>query len=197
MEWNTPWSMMVQVDRLNWNRTGTLVLASKGDLASGNWWELYLQMAPNTYGDPNVNVSSLCFSRHSAFNNVGNGNCTGANGQDVMPNGFNYNIIVTDSGTGASGLYSTTSALDIYINGVDKTFSAIAEVPSTSSFQAGFGSAIVTYSGGGTGYANSTAFTSSGGGANCNVTGTLYDRAAFQIRFLRMASTTAAPAPRH
>ena len=33
---------------------------------------------------------------------------------------------------------------------------------------------VVLYSGGGTGYANSAAFTSSGGGANCNVTGTLY-----------------------
>jgi hypothetical protein len=32
-----PWSMMVQVDRLNWNRTGTLVLASKGDLVNGNY----------------------------------------------------------------------------------------------------------------------------------------------------------------
>ncbi len=171
MEWNTPWSLMVQVDNLQWTRTGTLVLASKGDLASGNWWELYLQMAANTKGDAGVQLSQLCFARHSAFNNVGNGICTSAYGVDIMPNGFNYNIVVTDSGTGASGLYNTTSALDIYVNGLDKNTGAIAETPFTTSFQAGFGSAIVTYSGGGTGYANSTAFTSSGGGANCNIAG--------------------------
>ncbi len=171
MEWNTPWSLMVQVDNLQWTRTGTLVLASKGDLASGNWWELYLHMTANTKGDAGVQLSQLCFARHSAFNNVGNGICTSAYGVDIMPNGFNYNIVVTDSGTGASGMYNTTSALDIYVNGLDKNTGAIAETPFTTSYNAGFGSAIVTYSGGGTGYANSTAFTSSGGGANCNIAG--------------------------
>ena len=75
---------------------------------------------------------------HSAFINVSNGICTSAYGQDVMPNGFNYNIIVTDSGTGASGLYGTTSALDIYINGIDKTYSAIPEIPFTGSYQCRF-----------------------------------------------------------
>ena len=178
MEWNTPWSMMVQVDRLNWNRTGRLVLASKGDLASGNRWQLYLQMAANSLGDPNVQLSQLCFERYSSaiflpLLSVGteNGICTGAGDQDVMPNGFNYNIVVTDSGTGASGMYGTTSALDIYINGLDKT-TGITEVPFTGSYNAGFGDVGITYSSG-TGYANSTVFTSSGGGANCNVAGHL------------------------
>ena len=81
MEWNTPWSLMVQVDNLQWTRTGTLVLASKGDLASGNWWELYLHMTANTKGDAGVQLSQLCFARHSAFNNVGNGICTSAYGR--------------------------------------------------------------------------------------------------------------------
>ena len=180
MEWNTPWSMMVQVDRLNWNRTGRLVLASKGDLTSGNRWQLYLQMAANNLGDPNVQLSQLCFERYSSaiflpLISVGteNGICTSAGDQDVMPNGFNYNIVVTDSGTGASGMYSTTSALDIYINGLDKT-TGITEVPFTGSYNAGFGDVGITYSSGGTGYANSTVFTSSGGGANCNVAGHLF-----------------------
>ncbi len=31
MEWNTPWTMMLQVNKLNWDHTGKLVLASKGD----------------------------------------------------------------------------------------------------------------------------------------------------------------------
>ena len=177
IEWNTPWSMMVQVDRLNWNRTGTLVLASKGDLVTGNWWELYLQMAATTLGDTGVQLSQLCFSRHSSatapniYSSVSNGICTSANGLDVMPNGFNYNIIVTDSGTGASGMYSTTSALDIYVNGLEKT-TGIPQIPFTGSYQYGFGAVGIAYSGG-TGYANSTAFTSSGGGTNCNVAGTL------------------------
>jgi hypothetical protein len=178
IEWNTPWSMMVQVDRLNWNRTGTLVLASKGDLATGNWWELYLQMAANTLGDTGVQLSQLCFSRHSSAtvpnlysSSVSNGICTSANGLDAMSNGFNYNIIVTDSGTGASGMYSTTSALDIYVNGLEKT-TGIPQIPFSGSYQYGFGAVGIAFSGG-TGYANSTAFTSSGGGANCNVTGNL------------------------
>ena len=176
IEWNTPWSMMVQVDRLNWNRTGTLVLASKGDLASGSSWALYLQMTANAMPGANGQVSQLCFSRTSpasgsaVYGVAANGICTSST-LEAMPNGFNYNIIVTNSGTGASGLYSTTSALDIYINGLDKTTN-LPETPFTGSYQYGFGDVSVTYSGG-TGYANTTAFTSSGGGANCNVAGTM------------------------
>jgi len=176
IEWNTPWSMMVQVDRLNWNRTGTLVLASKGDLASGSSWSLYLQMTANTMSGANGQVSQLCFSRTSPasgsniYGHAANGICTSST-LEAMPNGFNYNIIVTNSGTGASGLYSTASALDIYINGLDKTTN-LPETPFTGSYQYGFGDVNVAYSGG-TSYANSTVFTSSGGGANCNVQGTL------------------------
>jgi Concanavalin A-like lectin/glucanases superfamily/Domain of unknown function (DUF2341) len=176
MEWSTPWSMMVQVDNLQWNRTGRLVLASKGDLATGSSWELYLQMAANNIGDPNVQLSQLCFERKSSSTsfNLGGGPldmgiCTDTGDQDVMPNGFNYNIVVTDSGTGASGQYGTATPLDIYINGLDKA-TGIAQNAFTSSFQNGFGDVAITVSGG-TGYANSTAFTSSGGGANCSVTG--------------------------
>ena len=95
-------------------------------------------------GDAGVQLSQLCFERFQRHFRVHypweNGICTSAYGQDVMPNGFNYNIVVTDSGTGASGLYSTTSALDIYVNGLDKTTGAIAEVPFTASYNAGFGS---------------------------------------------------------
>lgn len=68
-------------------------------------------------------------------------------------------------------MYSTTSALDLYINGLDGSM-GLSETPFTGSFAFGFGDVGLAYSGG-TGYANSTAFTSSGGGANCNFTGTL------------------------
>ena len=177
IEWNTPWSMMVQVDRLNWNRTGTLVLASKGDLASGSSWSLYLQMTANTVSGANGQVSQLCFARKGSSTSfltgggpLNMGICT-SSVIEAMPNGFNYNIIVTDSGTGASGLFGTTSPLDIYVNGLDKT-TGLPETPFTASFQNGFGDVAITVSGG-TGYANSTAFTSSGGGANCHVTGAM------------------------
>jgi hypothetical protein len=171
MEWSTPWSMMVQVDRLNWNRTGTLVLASKGDLSTGSSWELYLKTTANLAGGANGQVSQLCFERKSSsaiFTTGGGpldmGVCTSSQ-LEVMPNGFNYNIIVTDSGTGASGQYGTTSPLNIYVNGL-----ALAQGAFTNSFQNGFGDVAIAVSGG-TGYANSTAFTSSGGGTNCHVTG--------------------------
>jgi len=168
MEWDTPWTLFVQVDRLNWNRSGELVLASKGDSSdsfTNNYWALYLQMS----GD----VSQLCFARNGAGPNYFSGSASGASntictsstaGYDAMPNGFNYDIMVTDNGTGNSG-----SALSLYINGLNGTFIPQA----VASFPEGFGYVTLTPSGSGTGYANSTAFTSKGGGANCVVAGTM------------------------
>ena len=178
IEWNTPWTMMVQVDRLNWNQTGTLVLASKGDLASGNYWQLYLQMTANTTSGANGQVSQLCFARHgstAAFDTwgggVGSSVCTSPT-YDAMPNGYNYNIVVEDSGTGSSGASGygagTLPAINLYINGLGPTY--MMQVGTSQSFGYGFGAVSISISGG-TGYANSTAFTSTGGGANCVVAG--------------------------
>jgi hypothetical protein len=175
MEWDTPWTMMVQVDRLNWSRTGPLTLASKGDVASATYWDLYLQM--------NGLNSQLCFSRHGATSSingyvagVGGLTCTNA-GIDAMPNGFNYNIVVEDSGTGQTGDPtlaahggSSTPAITLYING--SSLLGGAQYAHTLSYQYGFGAVALSYSGG-SGYANSTAFTSTGGGANCIVNGTM------------------------
>ena len=159
IDWSSPWSMMVHIDRLNWNRTGTLVLASKGDIASAsnNWWKLTLTSAAQPA------LAILCFVRRGTttsgpIGSVGNQNCTSVD----IPNGYNYDIVVTDSGAG------TGAALNFYVNGVG---SGILPFASTSnSFQYGFGAVNLTISGG-TGYAASTAFTSSGGGANCTVSG--------------------------
>jgi hypothetical protein len=156
IEWDVPWTMLIQVDRLNWNRTGTLVLASKGDTSSSNnsWWELTLGMVGSQ--------SQLCFTRNSpgtAFH-AQNGICTGY--IDAMPNGFNYDIVVEDNGSGQP------SALSLYINGLNS--SSLPEASFSNTYADGFGFVNLTVSGG-TGYANSTPFTSTGGGPNCNVTG--------------------------
>lgn len=161
IDWSSPWSMLVHIDRLNWNRTGTLVLASKGDIASTNnsWWKLTLTSAAQPSG------AQLCFVRNGKTTSgsvlsVGNQTCTSVD----ISNGYNYDIVVTDSGAG------TGAALNFYVNGVG---SGILPLTSTSnSFQYGFGAVNLTISGG-TGYAALTAFTSSGGGANCTVTGNI------------------------
>ena len=174
IEWNVPWTMLVHIDRLNWNRSGTLVLASKGDSSSvsNNWWQLTLSMAGN--------LSKLCFTRNGpgkppttgAPAIAQNGVCTGF--FDAMPNGFNYDIVVADSGTGNSGVVGETnggaSAITIYVNGLTSPY--IPMTPFTNSFSTGFGYATVIATGG-TGYAASTSFTSTGGGPNCNVGGTM------------------------
>lgn len=176
VEWNTPWSLMVHVDRLNWTRSGYLILASKGDLggcagigsslcsASGStnsWWQLYLHMAGS--------YSQLCLSRNgygTPSTAGGSGTveqtlCTGGS-FDAMPNGWNYNIVVADAGTGAS------SALSMWLNGLQVG----AALPATTYALGGFGEVSLNASGG-TGYAATTAFTSSGGGPNCVVAGNM------------------------
>ncbi len=162
IDWMNPWTMLVHIDRLNWNRTGTLVLASKGDSSStaNSWWKLTLSASAQP-----SNVQ-LCFIRNGpttsgAIASVGNQICSGL---DAMTNGYGYDILVTDSGTGTAG------ALDLYINGLDKSY--IPEAATSNSYQFGFGAVNLTISGG-TGYAASTAFTSTGGGPNCKVSGTI------------------------
>ena len=174
LAWNSPWTMLVHIDRLAWDRTGTLVLASKGDSATNttSWWKLTLSM--------NGNYSKVCFTQNGygaiatsgGGGGVQNGICTNSY-FDAVPNGFNYDIVVTDNGTGASGVgtYSPgQQALQLYVNGLNQTY--IPETSFSNSYSIGFGYATVTVSGG-TGYAASTPFMSSGGGANCVVAGTM------------------------
>ena len=170
-DWFTPSSTMVHVDRLNWTRSGTLILASKGDIGStsNSYWELYLQMSGAD--------SQLCYTRNAAGKAIGSwsglinqGICT-SGGLDVMPNGLNYNIVVTDSGTGNSG-WSGTQALNMYINGLQVgSASGIAGSFASGSYQYGFGAAQVSVVSGGAGFTANTNFTSTGGGTNCTVAG--------------------------
>jgi len=164
IQWDVPWTMLIQVDRLNWNRIGTLVLASKGDISSNSssWWKLTLGM----YGG----WSQLCFTRFGigAAYYAQNGICTGY--IDAMPNGFSYNIVVEDNG-GGSG-----AALSLYINGLEVQSGANPQIPGggfSGSYAHGFGYVNLSVSGG-TGYADLTPFTSTGGGTSCSVTGFLW-----------------------
>ncbi len=173
VEWNTPWTMLKHIDRLNWDRTGTLVLASKGDLqgcvyasggtciSSGSWWKLVLQA--NT---SNGNASQLCFERNGtgAAGQVQQTVCTATN-YDAMPNGFNYDIVVEDSGTGQPG------AMTLWING-SQVGTSLPGGSTSLSYANGFGNVALGVTAGGTGYAATTPFTSTGGGPNCVVTGT-------------------------
>ena len=158
MEWNTPWTMMLHVNKLNWDKSASkYVLASKGDTGTGGpYWQLYLQQ--NT---GNVAASQLCFARsgYTAPLSVGQSWCT-AKYFDSMPNGFNYNIVVEDAGNGTLG------AVSIWVNGLAQSLGAGA-----SSLYS-FGSVTAAITSAGTGFTASTAFTSIGGGAACVVTGT-------------------------
>ncbi len=179
LEWDVPWTMMIHIDRLNWNRTGALVLASKGDLGAcagvllcntnsgspDSWWQLFIAMSNSSPS------SQLCFMR----NGYGKGAsqqavCTGAatNWFEAMPNGFNYNIVIEDSGTGAP------DALSIYINGLLVGQGGyIPGITWSNTYSTGFGNVAVSVTGG-AGYANTTAYTSTGGGPACTLTGTMY-----------------------
>ncbi len=172
IEWSTPWTMLLHIDRLNWNRTGTLVLASKGDISStaNNWWKLTLAGPGNAPGN-----TQLCFARNGAngtgapFGNSGDSICTNYD----LTNGYNYDILITNNGVGSSApgsCLSCSPSLGMYINGLNNSYAPTASVSQTYNF--GFGAVWETVAAGGTGYANSTAFTVTGGGPNCSVTGT-------------------------
>jgi hypothetical protein len=164
IDWNSPWSLYVHIDRLNWTRSGTLVLASKGDLnnSNGNWWKLYVTMTGG--------YSQLCFTRNGFGNaSVNSSYCTVA-GQEALLNGFGFDILVEDNGTGQTGYVNGASALSMYLNALP----IVGSLKFASGSSSGFGSVnSITISGSGTGYAASTAFTASGGGANCVVNGTM------------------------
>jgi hypothetical protein len=160
IDWGSSWTMLFHLDRLNWNRTGTLVLASKGDSSSttNNWWKFYLTMSGSQ--------SRLCFTENGK--NVSGAPFTYANQSvctanlDAMPNGLNYDIVVVNTGTGWN------TGLGLYVNGLNGSY--FAETSSSGSYQYGFNPVGVTVAGG-TGYAATTNFSASGGGPNCVVTG--------------------------
>ncbi len=159
IDWGSAWTMLLHVDRLNWDRTGTLVLASKGDMGSSlnSYWEVYLHPSATF-----ATASQICFLRNGYGQSQSQQTVCSGQYLDAMPNGFNYDIVIEDAGTGAP------SALSLYVNGT-----VLATSGGSNSYANGFGNVALGVSGG-TGYASTTAFTSTGGGANCIVTGTMY-----------------------
>jgi hypothetical protein len=155
-DWNTPFMFMYQIDRLNWVRSGTKVLLSKGNVLSNStpWYELYITMKTST-------VAQFCFK----FNGVGAPSavqglvCT--NAAVDYPNGYNYNLFVANTGTGAP------TAFSLWVNGTGTS------ITSYNGSGYGFGSETVAVGGTGTGYAATTPIHSVGGGTGCVVEATL------------------------
>jgi hypothetical protein len=168
MEWNTPWTMLLHINKLNWDHTGGLVLASKGDLNTvgviNNWWELSLQQ-----NSGNAMASQLCFARTGTAPYTSLVGPAFAAGQqwcspiivDAMPNSFNYDIVVEDNGSGS------INSLSMWINGLAQPLLKTAYSPN------GFGGVTIAVANGGSGYTSAPAVASTGGGANCTVTGTV------------------------
>ncbi len=168
MEWDTPWTMLYHIDKFNWDHSSNhYVLASRGDLNTAGvqnvWWQLFIQQ-----NSGNTAASQLCFYRQSpapytattgAMFLASQEWCT-ATISDVMPNGFNYDIVIEDNGTGNS------SALSIWVNGIGQTINTY-----NMSGQ-GFGGVTLAVTSGGSGYTSAPTVGSTGGGPNCTVAAT-------------------------
>jgi hypothetical protein len=160
VEWSQPHTWLLHIDRLGWNRSGQLILASKGDIGSTSnpWWKITMTMA----GTGGL-YSYLCFTENgpnstgAPFPSANQSVCSNGN-TDYFGNGYNYDVVITQSGSGYN------PGLTMYVNGTN------AGLGASGSFTVGFGPVGVTVSGG-TGYAASTAFTATGGGTYCVVNG--------------------------
>jgi hypothetical protein len=168
-EWTQPFTVQVQIDNLQFTRnsvTGNLntapMLISKGDYSGGvvhsQGYRMFLLY------DSGGNSAQICVQENlqGGFADTFNTFCTfNSSGWD-FPNGYNYNIIWTHDGTG-----NPITGDNIYVNGTQP-----GQTPLNGSFSGNQGMVSIALSGG-TGYASSTAFTSSGGGANCLVSGVM------------------------
>jgi hypothetical protein len=157
-EWSQPFSMVFHIDDLQYPQEGNMYLVSKGDVGGyhARWYELVLEL---TQG-----VAQLCFGVSGAGGivapyDVSEFVCSAA-GTTAIPNGYNYDIVVSNDGTGSP------SALQLYVNGVNDGIVRGTNGPR-------FGSVVAALNGTGMGYADSTPFSSVGGGKNCTVAGTM------------------------
>jgi hypothetical protein len=155
VEWNTPWWFTLQVDRLNWGRSGTKLLVSKGNIgggASATWWELYIHMFSAT-------TAQYCLVLNGGASDLAKDTiCSQAVDN---PNGYNDNIFVAYDGIGS--VHSPV----LYVNGLGASDTYL------DSGSANFGGVAIAVGGSGTGYQTATPFENIGGGSNCVVTGIL------------------------
>ncbi|HSY36825.1 MAG TPA: hypothetical protein VK814_13805 [Acidobacteriaceae bacterium] len=167
MEWNTPWTMLLHINKLNWDHGPKLILASKGDLnaaaINNNNWQLFIQQ-----NGGNAAASQLCFSRNgpAPYTQLGGGASFLAHQQwcsptitDATPNTFNYDIVVEDNGTGSP------TAISMWING---SAQSLLSAVSTN----GFGGVTIAITNGGSGFTSAPTIGSTGGGTNCTIAGT-------------------------
>jgi hypothetical protein len=155
-EWSSPFSVVFQIDNLNWARSGTKILQSKQG-ANGAGYLLDIYMATAT-------VANFCVVRTSkgelvSPNSTQETTCT-AIGVDVL-NGFNYNVIYGNDGTGFPGASSNF----LTVNGVGGTNRYLN---SGSTFALG-GVSVTLNTTSATGYAAATPVNAVGGGSNCFV----------------------------
>lgn len=159
LEWSSPWSVQVQVNNLNISRSGDYFLPflQKGTVSyNAQGWAVGVSY--NAAGTQFCIMTSASGTVRSVFHDY----CTEQSGGMDFPNGYNYNIVFTYAGTGNSA-----SDYQIYVNGLP-----ITTVLTIDQNNGDFGAVGITASGG-TGYADSTPLTVTGGGPKCHVTGNL------------------------
>jgi hypothetical protein len=174
-EWNQPMWGTYQIDRLNWGRSGTKILVSKGNIAGGStakWWEVYLTMDASS-------LAQFCIKLNGAngSNSVTPSMCTAVAIDN--PNGYNYNLFWSWDGVGSP------SSLQLYVNGT----------AATTYFESGtfgFGGVTVALGGSGTGYQTTTPFenVAGSGGANCVVAGNVTSSGGVPASVAAMSYTT-------
>ena len=125
-EWSQPTSLLFHVDRLNWSRSGSKVLLSKGDINSNSrpFWQLYVTM--------NGAYANFCVELHgsggiAAPNIVQETTCTAATVDE--PNGYNYDLVATNDGTGQPN----GNGIQLYVNGLNSGTGTSMQVGPTRS----------------------------------------------------------------
>jgi hypothetical protein len=159
-EWYKPFSILIHINHLKYPGTGTMYFVSKGDVGSAKQPSYSLWMRMNA-GQP-----QLCFTLNGvgghASNSIAQLSVCTHPGVKAFANGYNYDLIATNDGTGSP------TSLQLHINGLLPAYPLY-----TNNAVYRFGAVVLTVGNSGTGYAASTPFTSSGGGPNCAVSGTL------------------------
>jgi hypothetical protein len=158
-EWNQPFWGVFQIDNLQWVRSGTKVLLTKG-ATNGNFYQLYITM----YSATMANFCVQMYGRGAIVSPSGFSETTCTANAIDMPNGLNYSLAFANDGTGQPN----TNGLSLSVNGLP-----VAGVPSANRFAQGgnnyaLGGIVPTISGG-TGYAAATPVNGIGGGTNCSV----------------------------
>jgi hypothetical protein len=113
-EWSQPFSLLYQIDNLQWARSGNQYLLTKGNIGvnSTSMWKLYLTMSGTR--------AEVCFYQQGPLSGGGAGvieSVCSLNATYDLPNGFNYTISVSGDGTG-----KPYGALTLSVNGTPNAY---------------------------------------------------------------------------